>query len=263
MLVFAPDPAVLRQPPVAVVLFDTSYTRGLADGNYLAGVPGGHVHVPVRGLRLRHGRHVRRGDGRRQPPGAARRPRRDLAVAASSARCSCWPSPSRSRTSARRSTSAQNFGFPIADTLTQNLTFVIFDGFTFGQLYLVVILIAVFVCTLAIQGATVRLMFSMGRDRRAAAGRRLGPCQPDASRRRPTPAIAVGVLAAIPFLVTGAGGAAVAGHRGHRPDLPGLLPVQPRRALRPAARLAAPAAPGSSSGAAARSSTSSPSSGAA
>ena len=105
-------------------------------------------------------------------------------------------------------TSAQNFGFPIADTLTQNLTFVIFNGFTFGQLYLVVILIAVFVCTLAIQGATVRLLFSMGRDRRVPLGGVWAHVNPTLK----TPAnagIAVGVLAAIPVLVTGAGGAAV------------------------------------------------------
>ena len=105
-------------------------------------------------------------------------------------------------------TSAQNFGFPIADTLTQNLTFVIFNGFTFGQLYLVVILIAVFVCTLAIQGATVRLLFSMGRDRRVPLGGVWAHVNPTLK----TPAnagIAVGVLAAVPVLVTGAGGAAV------------------------------------------------------
>ena len=68
------------------------------------------------------------------------------------------------------------------------------------------ILIAVFVCTLAIQGATARLMFSMGRDRRLPLGRPVGPRQPTLQ----TPAnaaIAVGVLAAIPFLVTGAGSA--------------------------------------------------------
>ena len=47
-----------------------------------------------------------------------------------------------------------------------------------GDLYLFVILVAVYVCTLAIQGATVRLMFSMGRDRRLPFGRVVGPRQP-------------------------------------------------------------------------------------
>src|SRR4029077_3331648 len=66
-------------------------------------------------------------------------------------------------------TSAQAFGFPIADTIKDNLTFAL-GGVTLGDLYLVVILIAVYVCTLAIQGATVRLMFSIGRDGRLPLG---------------------------------------------------------------------------------------------
>lgn len=99
----------------------------------------------------------------------------------------------------------QAFGFPIADTIKQNLTFGI-GGFTLGDLYLVVILIAVYVCTLAIQGATVRLMFSMGRDRRLPFGGVWGTV--NQSLRTPANAsLAVGVLAAIPFFVTGAGAA--------------------------------------------------------
>ncbi len=62
--------------------------------------------------------------------------------------------------------SGQAFGFPIADTITENMSGKLVGDFTLGELYLVVILIAVYVCTLAIQGSTVRLMFSMGRDRR-------------------------------------------------------------------------------------------------
>ncbi len=65
-------------------------------------------------------------------------------------------------------------------------------GDTFGNVYLLVILIAVYVCTLAIQGATTRLMFSMGRDRRLPLGS-LGQRQRDLTdaderrgrRRRP------------------------------------------------------------------------------
>ena len=79
----------------------------------------------------------------------------------------------------------QAFGFPIADTIKENLTFAI-GGFTLGDLYLVVILIAVYVCTLAIQGATTRLMFSMGRDRRLPFGSACGARQPHFGRR-PTP----------------------------------------------------------------------------
>jgi amino acid transporter len=97
----------------------------------------------------------------------------------------------------------QAFGFPIADTIIQNLTFTLFGDFTVGKLYLVVILIAVYVCTLAIQGATVRLMFSMGRDRRLPFGGAWGHVSP--TLRTPSyAAIAVGILAAIPLVVTGA-----------------------------------------------------------
>ena len=99
----------------------------------------------------------------------------------------------------------QAFGFPIADTIKENLTFAI-GGITLGDLYLVVILIAVYVCTLAIQGATVRLMFSMGRDRRLPFGGIWGHV--NSTYRTPAnAAIAVGVLAAIPLVVTGAGAA--------------------------------------------------------
>ena len=90
--------------------------------------------------------------------------------------------------------SGQNFGLPIADTLLANLG-------DMGKVYLAVILVAVYVCTMAIQGATTRLMFSMGRDGRLP----LGGLWAHVSSRFHTPtnaAIAVGVLAAIPFLVT-------------------------------------------------------------
>jgi amino acid transporter len=97
----------------------------------------------------------------------------------------------------------QAFGFPIATTIKDNLTFAI-GGITLGDLYLIVILIAVYVCTLAIQGATVRLMFSMGRDRRLPFGGAWA--RVNSTLRTPANAsVAVGVLAAIPFVVTGAG----------------------------------------------------------
>lgn len=99
----------------------------------------------------------------------------------------------------------QAFGFPIADTIKENLTFAI-GGITLGDLYLVVILIAVYVCTLAIQGATVRLMFSMGRDRRLPFGGTWGHVN-KTYRTPANAAVAVGVLAAIPLVVTGAGAA--------------------------------------------------------
>jgi urea carboxylase system permease len=86
-------------------------------------------------------------------------------------------------------------------------------GDTFGSVYLFVILIAVFVCTLAIQGATVRLMFSMGRDRRMPLGAIWGAV--NQTFKTPTnAALAVGVLAALPFFVTDAPGLIATGATG-------------------------------------------------
>ena len=66
------------------------------------------------------------------------------------------------------------------------------------------ILASVFVCTLAIQGAATRLMFSMGRDRHLPFGGAWG----HVNTRFRTPAnaaVGVGVIAALPILVVGPG----------------------------------------------------------
>ena len=88
---------------------------------------------------------------------------------------------------------AQAFGLPIGDTILANMG-------DLGKVYLFVILFAVYVCTLAIQGATTRLLFSMGRDGRLPFGRVWAHV--DTFKTPSNSAIAVGVLAAIPFLVT-------------------------------------------------------------
>ncbi|MDQ2964247.1 MAG: amino acid permease [Chloroflexota bacterium] len=93
-------------------------------------------------------------------------------------------------------------GFPIATIIQANLTTEIAGGVTFGELYLLVILASVFVCTLAIQGAATRMMFSMGRDRRLPLGGLWGHVNPT-FRTPANAAIAVGVLASVPILVTG------------------------------------------------------------
>jgi amino acid transporter len=101
----------------------------------------------------------------------------------------------------------QAFGFPIATTLQENFSQEIAGGITFGEFYLFIILASVFVCTLAIQGATTRLMFSMGRDRRLP----LGGVWAHVNQRFRTPtnaAIAVGILASVPIVLTGPLGAA-------------------------------------------------------
>ena len=100
----------------------------------------------------------------------------------------------------------QALGFPIATTIISVLTYDIAGtGITVGEFYLFVILASVFVCTLAIQGAATRMMFSMSRDRHLPIGSIWGRV----NARFKTPAnaaIAVGVLAALPILVIGPAG---------------------------------------------------------
>jgi urea carboxylase system permease len=93
-------------------------------------------------------------------------------------------------------------GFPIATTIIGVLTTELFAGITLGELYLFVILASVYVCTLAIQGAATRMMFSMSRDRHLPGGAIWG--QVNKTFRTPAnAAIAVGVLAALPILLIG------------------------------------------------------------
>ena len=93
-------------------------------------------------------------------------------------------------------------GFPIATIINGALTQELFAGITLGEVYLFVILASVFVCTLAIQGAATRMMFSMSRDHHLPLGKLWGQVNP--SFRTPAnAAIAVGVLAALPILVVG------------------------------------------------------------
>jgi amino acid transporter len=93
-------------------------------------------------------------------------------------------------------------GFPIATTITENLTQPLYGELTVGKLYLVVILVSVFVCTLAIHGAATRMMFSMSRDRHLPFGGAWGHV--NGLFRTPANAtVAVGVLAAIPILLVG------------------------------------------------------------
>jgi len=99
-------------------------------------------------------------------------------------------------------TEGQGGGFPIATTITTVLTTELFAGITLGEVYLFVILASVFVCTLAIQGAATRMMFSMSRDRHLPGGAIWG--QVNHTFKTPAnAAIAVGVLAAVPIFVIG------------------------------------------------------------
>jgi amino acid transporter len=96
---------------------------------------------------------------------------------------------------------------PIATAITAGL------GEQFGSIYLWVILIAVYVCTLAIQGATTRLMFSMGRDQRLPLGSLWGKVSPT-FRTPANAAVAVGVIAAVPFFITDSPGLLATGATG-------------------------------------------------
>jgi urea carboxylase system permease len=96
----------------------------------------------------------------------------------------------------------QALGFPIATTIQQTLTQEIVAGITVGEVYLFVILVSVFVCTLAIQGAATRMMFSMSRDRHLPGGSLWGRVN-QTFKTPANAAIAVGILAAIPILVIG------------------------------------------------------------
>ena len=184
------------------VLFDTSYTAGLADGNYFAVFLVGMFMA----LFVVYGFDTAGTFGEETVDASRQAPRGVLS--------SIWLSgivgaifllavTLSFKDIAAAIAEGQAFGFPIATTIKENLTYTL-GGVTVGELYLVVILIAVYVCTLAIQGATVRLMFSMGRDRRLPLGGAWG--QVNSTFKTPAnAAIAVGVLAAIPFVVTGAG----------------------------------------------------------
>ncbi len=90
-------------------------------------------------------------------------------------------------------------GFPIATIITSTLTTELFAGITLGEVYLFVILASVFVCTLAIQGAATRMMFSMSRDRHLPGGAIWGKVNPT-FQTPANAAIATGVLAALPIL---------------------------------------------------------------
>jgi urea carboxylase system permease len=96
----------------------------------------------------------------------------------------------------------QALGFPIATTIQATLTAEIVAGITVGEVYLFVILASVFVCTLAIQGAATRMMFSMSRDRHLPLGSLWGRVN-QTFRTPANAAIAVGILAALPILVIG------------------------------------------------------------
>ncbi len=204
MLVFALLLLFFANHQSPAILFDTSYTSGLANGNYFAVFLVGMFMA----LFVVYGFDTAGTFGEETVDASRQAPRGVLSA--------IWLSGAVGAIFLLAVTlsfkdigaaikTGQEFGFPIANTIKENLTAGLLGSFTMGDLYLVVILIAVYVCTLAIQGATVRLMFSMGRDRRLPFGGTWGHVN-RAFRTPANAALAVGVLGAIPLIVTGATG---------------------------------------------------------
>ena len=202
MIVFAVVLLIFANHQPISVIFDTSYTKDLAGGNYFA--------VFLVGMFLAlfvvYGFDTA-GTFGEETVGASRQAPRGLLAA-------IWLSGVAGflfllgvtlsfKDMGAAVAEGQAFGFPFATTIQENLNQSLFGGVTLGDIYLVVILIAVSVCTLAIQGATTRLMFSMGRDGRMPLGRTWAHV--NHTFKTPTnAALGVGFLALLPLLVTGA-----------------------------------------------------------
>ena len=226
MVVFAMILLLVATPPGPLGPHHDGRRRDARDRRSTCRCSRSHVHEPVRRLRLRHRRDLRRGDHRREPPGAARRPHGPSGCPAPSARSSCSPSSSPRRTCRLRfkdpfpiATAIKRLGTIGRDHVRHDLS--VRDPRRGLRLH-----------ARRSRAATARLMFSMGRDRRMP----LGGVWASVNSTFKTPAnaaIAVGVIAAIPFLVTGQPGGSSRLDRRHGPDLPELPDVQHRRAGRP------------------------------
>jgi amino acid transporter len=73
-------------------------------------------------------------------------------------------------------------------------------GGPFGKAFLACIVVAVFVCTLAVHAAAIRMMFAMARDNNLPFSRQLSKVHPE--RKTPTvAAITIGVIAIVPLIV--------------------------------------------------------------
>ena len=73
-------------------------------------------------------------------------------------------------------------------------------GGPFGKAFLVCIVVAVIVCTLAVHAAAIRMMFAMARDNNLPFSRQLSKVHP--VRKTPTvAAIVIGIIAVIPLIV--------------------------------------------------------------
>ncbi len=85
---------------------------------------------------------------------------------------------------------------------TGGLQFIVLDvlGSTIGTIFLLAVVIAITVCNLAVQSASIRMMFAMARDNNLPAGRRLARVSPR-TKTPVIPAIVSGVIAVLILVV--------------------------------------------------------------
>ncbi len=85
---------------------------------------------------------------------------------------------------------------------TGGLQFIVKDvlGSTIGTIFLLAVVIAITVCNLAVQSASIRMMFAMGRDNNLPAGKHLARVSPK-TKTPVVPAIVSGVIAVLILVV--------------------------------------------------------------
>ena len=180
--------ADLRERPAGQVLTQTFGAEAAQNGNIPATFVLGFFMSRLHRVRLRYGRHVRRGDAS-TPSRQAPRGVLSSILISGLVGVDLHPGghPRVAETSRPRWRKASAGGFPIATTISDAFTQDLIVGLIRSvMIYLFVILASVFVCTLAIQGAATRLMFSMGRDRHLPFGGLWGKVNtpvPDAGQR--------------------------------------------------------------------------------
>jgi urea carboxylase system permease len=88
------------------------------------------------------------------------------------------------------------------DIAAGGLQFVVLDvfGSTVGKIFLICVAIAITVCCLAVQTATIRMMFAMARDNNLPAGERLAKVHPK-TKTPIVPAVLIGFLALLILVV--------------------------------------------------------------
>ena len=73
-------------------------------------------------------------------------------------------------------------------------------GSTVGKIFLICVAIAITVCCLAVQTATIRMMFAMARDNNLPAGERMAKVHPK-TKTPIVPAVLIGFLALLILVV--------------------------------------------------------------